>query len=353
MSAPISFIIPAYNCAPTVAQSVESIVDGNLNPGDEIVIVDDGSMDQTAQVLAQLAAAHPAVRLVPHRRNKGGGAARNTAVEHARHDLIFCLDSDNLLVPGSIARLQHYMLTQQADAATFRESRMFKTDPAITTLTWRYRDGQLTFADYLAGIVVPGASGNYLYSRDSWLKAGGYPEFSGALDTWGFGLRQVATGQKVMIMSDGFYCHRHGHESYWTREAAKGRISLTALQILIPYLDQVLDEDVDYIMGRDTRLNWHGLLDHRPIRLADGTTGRGGVILDEYGHLIPFFASLPHNAPVDPIADAQQTMLLVFEMAHKGQLAESDYQAVLDTLSSGGNHDMAQALSQAWNAGRN
>ena len=346
-TAPLSFIMPAYNCAATVAQSVASILDGNLNPGDEIVIVDDGSTDQTAQILGQLAAQHPQIRLVPHSRNKGGGAARNNAVENARHDLIFCLDSDNLLVPGAIAELKAFLLDQQADVATFSESRMFKTDPNTPTLSWRYVPGILTFADYLAGIVVPGASGNYLFTRASWLKAGGYPEYSGALDTWGFGLRQVATGQRMMVMPTGFYCHRHGHESYWTREAAKGKISLTALQLLIPFLDQIVEDDIDYIMGREGRLSWHGTLDHRPIRLINQPKGQAGVIVDEYGQLIPFFANL-HQQPQSP----EETIKQVFALAQTGRLSDEDYANVTGILTNNGNLDLVSALRQAWDAGK-
>lgn len=345
--APLSFIMPAYNCAATVAQSVESILDGNLNPADEIVIVDDGSTDQTAPILTQLAAQHPEIRLVPHNRNKGGGAARNTAVENARHDLIFCLDSDNLLVPGAIAELKNFLLEHQADVATFSESRMFKTDPATPTLSWRYVPGILTFADYLSGIVVPGASGNYLFTRASWLKAGGYPEYSGALDTWGFGLRQVATGQRMMVMPTGFYCHRHGHDSYWTREAAKGKISLTALQLLIPFLDQIVEDDIDYIMGREGRLSWHGTLDHRPIRLIGQPNGQAGVIVDANGDLIPFFASL-RQQPQSP----EETLKHVFALARAGRLSDADYGNVTNILTTNGSHDLVTALRQAWETGK-
>ena len=352
MTPPLSFIIPAYNCAGTVAQSVASILDGNLRDGDEIIIVDDGSTDDTPRVLDQLANRHPAIRLAPHGRNKGGGAARNTAVDHARHDLIFCLDSDNLLVPGAIAPLLHHLQETGADAATFNESRMFKTAPMETTLTWRYRPGPLTLADYLAGIVVPGASGNYLFTRQSWLRAGCYPEFSGALDTWGFGLRQVATGQRVMIMDRGFYCHRHGHDSYWTRESAKGKASLVALQLLIPYLDQIHDEDVDYVMGREGRLTWHGMLDYRPLRLTTGQNGRAGVILDTTGQLIPFFANLPVNQQPPTLPDASDTLTHVFDLAKSGQLGADDYANVMAILRTSGNLVMAAALQKAWDSGQ-
>ena len=204
-------------------------------------------------------------------------------------------------------------------------------------------------ADHLAGIVVPGASGNYLYTRQSWKQAGGYPEFAGALDAWGFGLRQVATGQRMMVMETGHYQHRHGHESYWTREAAKNQTALLALQLLVPYLDQLHDEDVAFITSRQGRQAWHGALDHHPIRLADGSTGKAGVILDANRQLIPFFANLyPEQAPT---STANQVLQQVFELARQGQLGEQDYTNVMQVLTSSGNHEMIAALQSAWDQG--
>jgi glycosyltransferase involved in cell wall biosynthesis len=249
MTNPISFIIPAYNCGATIAETIASITNGNLSDNDEIVVVNDGSTDDTVPVLSNIVAKNLAVRLVEHNRNRGGAAARNTAVENSRHDLIYCLDSDNLLVPGSVARLKAFLLAERADVAVFRELHYFQQSRDQPTHKWRFVAGPISLADALAGGTFPGMSGNYLYTRASWLKAGGYPEFAGALDAWGFGIRQVATQQRMMVMDDGFYLHRFGHDSYWVRDSRTGRISLTALQILIPFLDMINPNDVDYMMG--------------------------------------------------------------------------------------------------------
>jgi hypothetical protein len=131
----------------------------------------------------------------------------------------------------------------------------------------------------MSGHIVPGASGNYMFTKQSWLRAGGYPEFAGALDAWGLGFRQVATGQKMMVMPGGGYYHRYGHESYWVRESKKGITSLTALQVMIPFLDQIVDRDVNYMMGR-RRYTWFDNLDRRPIRIKGLRQGNAGRVLD-------------------------------------------------------------------------
>jgi glycosyltransferase involved in cell wall biosynthesis len=281
---PVSFIMPAYNCGETVEESVNSIVHGNFDQGDEIIIVDDCSTDMTAIVLQAIKEKYPFVTILAHARNKGGAAARNTAVEHANNPLIFCLDSDNILVMGSVSRLKEHLQAYDADVASFQGLQYFQSDIAEHTHKWLFNEGLVTLADCLAGTVFPGASGNYLYTRESWVRAGGYPEFAGALDAWGFGFRQLATGARMVVMADSYYYHRYGHESYWARDSRRGKISLTALQIMIPHLELIHDRDVDYVMDRRWRQRWFERLDTRPLRVKSGAVGRTGKAVDPKGN---------------------------------------------------------------------
>jgi len=273
---PISFIVPAYNCQATLRDAIDSIVNGNLSEQDEIVLVDDGSTDGTAAILRELSQDFPFVSVFSHARNRGGGAARNTAVEHARHETIFCLDSDNLLYPGSVVLLHNYLQEQDADVAVFQDLDFFRERRDAVTHRWRLRPGPTTLADYLAGNAVAGASGNYMFTRRSWTRAGGYPEFA-FLDTWGFGLRQLATGSKMVVLAGTGYSHRYGHQSYWMRESVQHSVSLVALQLLIPFLHLIDDTSIDHIMGPAHRHNWFELLDQYPLRLRDGSTGQAGL----------------------------------------------------------------------------
>lgn len=286
MNKSISFIIPAYNCQSTIEETVNSILAGNCTDGDEIVIVDDGSADATLDLLKKLEDDNACIRIIVHSRNKGGGAARNTAVESARNELIFCLDSDNLLLPGSVGALRDFLLFEGMDVAAFRELHYFSETPNRPTHMWRFKSGLTSLADYLAGSVVPGASGNYLYTRASWEQAGGYPDFAGALDAWGFGLRQVATGQRMATMPTGHYCHRYGHESYWVRESRAGKTSLTGLQILIPFLDQLTSESCDYMMSKKYRNIWFERLNVRPLMVVNQVRGRPGDNLSMTGEIL-------------------------------------------------------------------
>lgn len=283
----ISFVIPAYNCQETFTETVESIFNGNFQPGDEVLIVDDCSTDNTAQIIAGLALEHRSIRLMSHRINKGTAAAgRNTAIEQAAHELVFCLDADNVLVPGSVARLKQYMLDNQADAAAFGEIHFFKEVAGEKKIVYKtiFKPGAFTLADALNTNYFIGQSGNYLFTKQSWIKAGRYFEptlINQTLDSWTFTVRQLGTGAKLVKLPDTHYLHRRTDNSHWQREIKKGNVSLAALSGLMPFLDQIADEDVDYIFGPQTRHTWFDDLEKHPIRLKSGEASTGSAKIVE------------------------------------------------------------------------
>jgi glycosyltransferase involved in cell wall biosynthesis len=61
---PIRFVIPAYNCTETVHEAVQSILNGNFESSDEIILVNDSSTDNTADILASLQAQCSVIRIV-------------------------------------------------------------------------------------------------------------------------------------------------------------------------------------------------------------------------------------------------------------------------------------------------
>jgi glycosyltransferase involved in cell wall biosynthesis len=284
-----SYVIPAYNAADTLAASVASLMEGNWKPGDEVLLVDDASTDGTLKLMRKLAMDHPAIRVLQHSVNRGSAAAgRNTAIEQATHDVIFCLDADNALVPNSVPALQRFMAAEAAEAAAFQELRYFRhgDQPERITHKWVFRSSPVTLADALAGAIWPGPSGNYMFTRASWLKAGRYDEGVGAgVDSWAFGIRQLAAGTRMVIMPDSGYYHCYGHESAFVREQASTNISLVALRGLLPILPRLERRDADYVMSRRGREHWFEDLESRPLRLHGEPTGKTGRV--EYLTIAP------------------------------------------------------------------
>lgn len=105
----LSLVLPAYNEAEGIAQAVIEADDAlaALAGEYEVLVVDDGSRDGTAAVVAELARGRPHVRLLRHESNQGYGAALRTGFEAARYDRVAFTDADcqfhladlNLLLP--------------------------------------------------------------------------------------------------------------------------------------------------------------------------------------------------------------------------------------------------------------
>ena len=95
----VSILIPAYNAEETIAETLHSAV-GQTWPHKEIIVVDDGSTDRTAEIASSFG---PAVTVVATE-NRGLSAAVNCAYAHSRGDYIQELDSDDILSPEKIER---------------------------------------------------------------------------------------------------------------------------------------------------------------------------------------------------------------------------------------------------------
>jgi glycosyltransferase involved in cell wall biosynthesis len=89
----VSVIIPAYNAAATLADTLASLERQAFTDW-EAVVVDDGSTDVTAAVVERMAVADPRIRVI-RQANAGHSAARNAALAAARGTWIVCLDSDD------------------------------------------------------------------------------------------------------------------------------------------------------------------------------------------------------------------------------------------------------------------
>jgi glycosyltransferase involved in cell wall biosynthesis len=111
----ISLVMPAYNEAdniePMVAEATPAL---EANADDyEIIVVDDGSADETAAITRRVMETHPHVRLVQHPVNRGFGAAVFSGFTSAEKDWIFYTDADRQFVLSELERFVPYM--EEAD----------------------------------------------------------------------------------------------------------------------------------------------------------------------------------------------------------------------------------------------
>ncbi len=97
----VSVVIPTHNRAHVVCEAVESVLAQTVQDF-EVIVVDDGSKDDTLDRLADLRLPSPKFRVIRHEKNRGAQAARNSGARIAKGEWLSFLDSDDKLLPTSL-----------------------------------------------------------------------------------------------------------------------------------------------------------------------------------------------------------------------------------------------------------
>ncbi len=168
MAVIVSVIVPAYNVAPYVGRTLDSILAQTLE-NLEIVAVDDGSTDGTGAILDRYAGAHPGKIRVLHQENAGVTAARLAGVSAAKGQWIGFVDGDDQIEPDMYERLVRNALEYGADISHCGYRMVF----ADGRVNWFHNTGLLARQDKLTGLkdlldgsmIEPGLC-NKLFRRD-------------------------------------------------------------------------------------------------------------------------------------------------------------------------------------------
>lgn len=166
----ISVVIPAYNAARFLPRCLKSVFAQTLKP-EEVIVVDDGSTDNTAEVAAELGAR------VISRRNGGLSAARNTGIQSASSEWIALLDADDLWAPDKLERQAACVgpdtVLVYTGVRIFDDNGIFEqrgaVEPTMALKMLRYRNP------------IPCT---YIVRREALLHDGGYREDIRACEDW-------------------------------------------------------------------------------------------------------------------------------------------------------------------------
>lgn len=101
----LSIIIPVHNGAQFISQAINSVYGQDELPERfEIILIDDGSQDNSYDVCLELAALHPEILLMRNKENLGIAATRNLGVMHARGEYLAMLDQDDTWRPDKLVK---------------------------------------------------------------------------------------------------------------------------------------------------------------------------------------------------------------------------------------------------------
>ena len=171
----ISIIIPIYNTEKYLKQCIDSVLSDQNSANIEVILINDGSTDQTGYIINEYAKKDHRVKVV-HQINSGIGAARNTGLNIASGEYIAFLDSDDWLNEGMLKTLFTIAKKQQSDIVMgntlyyYSENniqRHFNNIPqSIIDITISGKDA---FLNLMRNLSFPPLVYSYIYKR-SWLK---------------------------------------------------------------------------------------------------------------------------------------------------------------------------------------
>jgi glycosyltransferase involved in cell wall biosynthesis len=189
----VSVIVPAYNAQLTIAEAVTSALAQTYRPL-EVVVVDDGSVDNTADVVRQGFEEHVRLISAPHR---GRGAARNTGLAAGRGDYIQFLDADDVLEPGKVETQVAFLETNPQYGVAYGPVDYFAAeDPSHR---WRLvPQGGYPTGDVLAcmvdnGLLLPISA---VVRASVVREVGGFDEALQSNEDWDLWLRIAASGMQ-------------------------------------------------------------------------------------------------------------------------------------------------------------
>jgi len=110
----VSVIIPAYNVAPYLENTLKSLINQSFSSF-EIILIDDGSGDATLSVAQKTLGASSAAHRILTQENRGVGKTRNRGIEQARGNYLLFFDGDDLAEPNLLESLYEQGLSQKAD----------------------------------------------------------------------------------------------------------------------------------------------------------------------------------------------------------------------------------------------
>jgi len=105
----VTVIIPAYNSSKTVSNALSSVINQEGDFNLEVIVIDDGSTDHTAQIVLNYSEKYPGLIKLVSQKNQGVACARNQGLKHATGDFIAFLDSDDCWYPNKLQKQLHIL----------------------------------------------------------------------------------------------------------------------------------------------------------------------------------------------------------------------------------------------------
>ncbi len=276
--ADVSVVMPAYNNAATVGRALASIAAQTLRPL-EVIVVDDGSTDGTAEAVRAMAAAMNGVRLRLFRQaNQGAGAARNRAVAAAKGAWLAFLDADDEWLP---AKVERSMAVLEAGDLVMCSHNLFNVGPEGESLNdsrarWLRDPADPYRTLFLRGFI---SSSTVVVRRDAVLAVGGFDVTLRSAQDYELWLAVLArAGGRFETFADPLLRYTLAPEGITSRIGRKVACSLAILRRHMGILRRLPGPVVGLVALRTVIIHYEAVMGHK-ARGEWGAALAQGVLL--------------------------------------------------------------------------
>ena len=245
----LSVIVPCFNYGRYLEDSIYSLIGGETSLGTwhgqggavilEIIIVDDASTDDSAEIALGLAASDDRISFVRHIENQGTAVTYNTGTEAASGEFITILSADDMRACDS----KHGAVAYD-DIRDFADGQRL----GIRHLPGHSKRGVVRHNILHAGIVMP---------REAWIEVGGYPAImADGREEWAMGIALTLTGRPVVHVPRPGYLYRQEGQNRSLTNSDRGSTKTFLCQLVKLYPEAFQDLEPTYRRGQTSRADW-------------------------------------------------------------------------------------------------
>lgn len=230
----ITIITPVGNGAAYLPECMDSILSQTYKDL-EIILIDDGSTDRTAEICVQYEQRDSRIRYIHFEEKKGQGARRNYGFGIAHGKYIGFVDGDDVILPEMFSTLHQMISSQQADLAVCR----YQTAPQFTSCGGSHEevvDGKGAVLRFLTDPSFGAFSWNKLFLADLLRESGQYPEGMYYEDV--VYIPQVCMNARKVILTDRpmYYYRQHQNSVVGSKFSSSKMDQVKAYDMLVPVL---------------------------------------------------------------------------------------------------------------------
>lgn len=201
-----SVTVPAWNAQETLAATIESVL-GQDFEGYELIIVDDGSSDDTLEIAEGYARTHDNIRVFS-KSNGGTGSALNMGFSESRADLLVALGADDELVPKFLSTMTE-RIRQHPDYDIYGNDLLLVFHDGTEERFYGWNESHsITVEEMLTGTVIPG--GGTVFRRKVFEVTKGYREEVKRVEDVDLWMRALAAGFRHIYFPDVLYLYQQG-----------------------------------------------------------------------------------------------------------------------------------------------